>query len=126
VSWRPGYAVAAAALLAIEIVIAVAVHDAFVRPYLGDSLAVILVYLSLRAATRLGVLPAAAAAFATGVVIEFGQLANVTDLLGLHESVVARTVLGTGYDPRDFIAYAGGALAALSAERLRLRVAKSM
>lgn len=118
-SWRPGYALAAALLLGVELFIALAVHDRFVRPHLGDSLAVILVYVSLRAVTRLPVLPAAALAFGVAVLIEFGQLIGITTILGLRHSAIARTLLGTGYDPRDFLAYAAGALAVLAVERWR-------
>lgn len=118
-AWRPAYAVAAAALLAVELVIAVAVHDSFVRPYLGDSLAVLLVYAALRAVTRLAPVPAAALAFCVAALIEFGQLIGLLNILGLQHSVVARTLLGTGFDPQDFIAYAAGALAALAFERWR-------
>ncbi len=50
-----GYAALTALLLAIEVVIALFVHDAIVRPYVGDALAVILVYTGLRAVTRLPV-----------------------------------------------------------------------
>ena len=108
-------------VLCVELFIAVRVHDSFVRPYLGETLAVALVYLALRAATRLGVISAAASAFGIAVVIEFGQLIGILGILGLEGSAVARTVLGTGYDPHDFIAYAAGALAAVALELCRNR-----
>ena len=50
---RWGYALAALVLFAVEVVIALFVRDAFVRPYLGDVLAVMLVYAVLRAVTPL-------------------------------------------------------------------------
>jgi hypothetical protein len=109
----------AAALLAVELVIAVAVHDSFVRPWLGDSLAVLLVYAALRAVTRLEPFPAAALAFCVAALIEFGQFIGLLNILGFEGSMVARTLLGTGFDPKDFIAYAAGALAAVALERLR-------
>ena len=52
-----GYALAAVILFAIEVVIALYVRDRFVRPHLGDTLAVLLVYCGLRATTRIGVVP---------------------------------------------------------------------
>jgi len=113
------YAAAAAALLAVEILIALAVHDGFVRPFLGDTLAVILVYLLLRAATRLAVATAAAAAVAVGFLVELGQYVGLLHRLGLAANPVARIVLGTGFDPKDFLAYLAGGLAVLAAERLR-------
>jgi len=107
---RLPYAGAAIALFAIEASIALFVHDAVVRPFVGDSLAVILVYCALRAVTRLGVVPALLAALATAFAIEFGQLLGLLDLLGLRGNPVARVVLGTGFDPMDFVAYTAGAL----------------
>jgi diacylglycerol kinase (ATP) len=113
-------------VLGIEIFIAVMVHDRIVRPYVGDSLAVVLVYLVLRAATRLPTAAATALALATAVAIEFGQWAGLLDLLGLGGNPLARVLLGTGFDPYDFIAYAAGGLTIAALERglsrLRCRV----
>ena len=41
---RIGYAIATVILLLIEVLIAVYVHDAFVRPYIGDVLVVVVIY----------------------------------------------------------------------------------
>ncbi|MBO9698522.1 MAG: DUF2809 domain-containing protein [Sphingopyxis sp.] len=117
--FRKGYALAAAALLAIEILIALLVDDSFVRPYFGDTLAVALVYCALRATLALRPFPAAALALAVAVVIEFGQYLHVLRLVGLEGNAFARTVLGTGFEPRDFLAYAAGALAVLAIEAAR-------
>jgi hypothetical protein len=118
---RTGYALLALALLLIEIAIALFVRDRFVRPYLGDTLAVILVYVALRAAFNVGIGRAAALAFLIAVVIELGQLFRVLDLLGLQGNAIARTVLGYGFEAKDFVAYAAGALIAVGIERLRAR-----
>ena len=40
---RIGYAIATVILLLIEVLIAIYVHDAFVRPYIGDVLVVIVI-----------------------------------------------------------------------------------
>ncbi|MDT8757849.1 DUF2809 domain-containing protein [Sphingomonas psychrotolerans] len=116
-----GYALIALALLVVEILIALFVHDEFVRPYLGDTLAVILVYAGLRAASRIGIVEAAAAAFFIAAAIEFAQWFHVLDLLGLSHNRVARIVLGYGFEWKDFLAYAAGALTALGIERVRAR-----
>ena len=52
---RAAYGIAALILLVVEVLIALFVNDQFVRPYLGDVLAVVLVYASLRAVTPMGV-----------------------------------------------------------------------
>lgn len=116
-----GYALAALALFAIEVVIALYVRDRFVRPYLGDTLAVLLVYCGLRAVTRLEVVPAAVAAFGVAALVELGQFVGILDLLGWRDSALARTVLGTGFDWKDVLAYAAGACIAVLAERLKPR-----
>ncbi len=46
-TFRPVYALATALVFIIEVLIALYMHDAFIRPYGGDILAVILVYLGL-------------------------------------------------------------------------------
>lgn len=116
-----GYALLTLLVFAIEVLIALYVRDRFVRPYLGDTLAVILVYLGLRAVLRIGVVAAAATAFAVAVAVELGQLIGLVHLLGLSHSPIARTVLGMGFEAWDFVAYAAGAGIAVLAEAARRR-----
>jgi len=118
-TFRPGYALAALLLFAIEVLIALSMHDRFVRPYLGDVLAVVLVYCGLRAVLRIEVVPAVVVALVIAFAIEFGQLISILDLLGLRPNAVARVVLGSGYEMKDLIAYAAGAAIVLAIERLR-------
>ena len=103
------HAMAAAMLLVIEIGIALFVHDRFVPPYMGDVLAVILVYCGLRAMLPFAPWQAAVLAFGIAAAIEFGQLIGILDLLRLRGNPIARTVLGSGFDWRDFLAYGVGA-----------------
>jgi hypothetical protein len=117
-SIRPPYAAAAITLLAVEIAIALFVHDTVVRPFVGDGLAVMLVYAALRAVTPLRVGAASAAALATAFAIEVGQLVGLLDLLGLRTNRLAAVVLGSGFDPVDFAAYIAGALCVAATEAL--------
>ena len=117
--FRKGYALATAILLAVEVLIALFVDDRFVRPYLGDALAVVLVYCGLRATFDLNPLPAAALALAVAVVIEFGQYFQVLRMVGLEGNEIARTLLGSGFDLGDFVAYASGAIGVLAVEAVR-------
>jgi hypothetical protein len=112
-----GYALLALAVLAVEVVIALYVRDRFVRPYLGDVLAVVLVYLGLRAVTRLRVNAAAACALGIAVLVEVGQLYGFVHRIGLGDYKVARIIFGTGFDLRDLLAYAAGALIVVVIER---------
>lgn len=118
---RTPYAIAAAIVFAIEVLIAVFVHDGFVRPYLGDVLAVVLVYLALRAATPLPVLPAVIVTLGVATAIEFAQLFHMLDALGLGHNRLARVVLGGVFDVKDLGCYTVGAMAVLVAENLRQR-----
>jgi hypothetical protein len=118
---RRTYALAAAAIFGVEVYIGLAVHDGFVRPFLGDTLAVILVYLLLRAATRRGVAAATAGAVAVAFLIELGQMVGLLHRLGLAGNPVARLVLGTGFDPKDFLAYLAGGIIVLGTESARSR-----
>jgi len=117
VTFRPGYAVAAALLFAVEVLIALFVKDRFVRPYLGDVLAVILVFMAIRAVFAVGPWTAAAVALCVAVVIELGQLIGILHILGLAHHQWLRVILGTGFDVRDLLAYAIGALIAVGVDR---------
>jgi len=112
-----GYALAALLVFAVEVGIALYVRDRFVRPVLGEVLAVVLVYLGLRAVRPIAVRPAALAALAIGCAVEFSQFLGLADLLGLAPGSHWRTVIGSQFDTRDLIAYAAGALAILLVER---------
>ena len=116
-----GYALLAGALFLIEVAIALWWRDRFVRPYLGDVLAVALVYLGLRATTRLDPLGAAGVALTVAVLIELGQLIHVLDAVGLGGNRLARVVLGGVFDPADIACYLIGAVAALLLDLVRLR-----
>lgn len=119
VRFHPGYALLALALFLIEVAIALFVRDRFVRPYLGDTLAVILVYATLRAGFRIDVLRAVAIALSIAVAIELAQLIRLLDMLGLEHNRITRVVLGYGFELKDLAAYAAGALLVVAAERWR-------
>lgn len=113
---HPGYAAAALLVLLLEVAIALWVRDRLIRPYLGDSLAVVLVYLLLRAGTCLSQGRANVAALAFAFAIEWSQALHLVDALGLTNSRIARVVLGTGFDPHDFLAYLLGGACILAGE----------
>jgi hypothetical protein len=116
---RWGYGLAALAVFAIEVLIALFVHDAVVRPYVGDVLAVVLVYLGLRAVTPLKVGLAVALALMVAVVVELGQLFHLLQALGLAHDRLARVVLGGVFDIKDLLCYGVGAVCVILIERRR-------
>lgn len=113
---RTAYALAAIVLFVVEVLIALFVRDAFVRPYLGDVLAVMLVYTVLRAATPLEVASALGIALAIALVIEVAQALNLLGALGLADDRFARIVLGGAFDMLDIAAYCAGGAAVLAVE----------
>ncbi len=118
-TFRPGYALAALVIFVIEVLIALYVRDAFVRPYVGDILAVVLVYLGIRAVTALRVWPAVGWALAIAFAVEAAQALNLITALGLQDNALARTVLGTSFAWGDLAAYIAGAVVVLVVERWR-------
>ncbi len=116
---RPGYLAAAIVLFAIEALIALFVRDAFVRPYLGDVLAVALVYAALRAVTPLSIRAALIATLAIALAIEIAQALGLLAALGLADNAVARTVLGGVFDWADLAAYTAGVAIVALIERAR-------
>ena len=113
---RKAYAVAAIFLFVVEVVIALFVRDWFVRPYLGDVLAVMLVYAVLRAATPLGVASALGFALGIALVIEVAQAFNLLGALGLADNQFPRFVLGGAFDMLDMAAYLAGGVVVVAVE----------
>jgi hypothetical protein len=95
-------------LLFTEILIAVFVHDNFVRPYVGDYLVVILVYCFLRSFLRTSVLATAIAALLFSYAVETLQYFDVVTMLGLQHSRLANIVIGNSFAWIDILAYTLG------------------
>ncbi len=118
---RSTYLVAAIVLFGVEVVIALFVRDSFVRPYVGDVLAIALVYTALRAATPLRLGSALATTLAIAVLIEIAQAAKLLSALGLGDNRVARIVFGGSFDWLDLLAYAAGGIMIVLVEYLAPR-----
>ena len=122
-TFRPLYALATVLAFGVELFIGLYVHDRLIRPYVGDALAVILVYLGLRSITRLNIRMALLAALAIAFALEFGQYFHLIDRLGLGHSRIARLVLGTTFDVGDLGCYTLGAAVMGAIEGVRLHFA---
>ncbi|MCD7926485.1 MAG: DUF2809 domain-containing protein [Bacteroides sp.] len=94
----------------IETLIAMYVHDAIIRPYIGDILVVVLVYCFLRIFIDrpLRLLPLWVFLFACA--IEFMQYFRMADVLGFQHNTIARIVLGSVFDWKDIMCYTVGCL----------------
>lgn len=101
----------------IEVFIALYVHDAFVRPYLGDVLVVILLYCIVKSFFDWAVFPVAISVLTFAFTIEIFQYYNGITLLGLEKSSLARTVIGTSFAWLDLLTYIIGITVVLMVEK---------
>ena len=115
---RLKYVAAFAVLFIIEILIAVFVHDAFVRPYIGDVLVVMLVcaFLRILFPEKPVALPVYATLFA--VLIEAMQYFDFVKMLGFENNPIISTALGRTFDIKDIICYIIGGAIFFAAEKL--------
>ncbi|WP_338874577.1 DUF2809 domain-containing protein [Spirosoma sp. SC4-14] len=111
-------------LLAVEILIAQFAHDPIIRPYVGDLLVVILVYCFIKSFIPIPVRKAALAALLFAYAIECLQYFQVIRWLGLEDSKLARTLIGTYFEWIDMLAYTIGILLTLWIETIRTQQAK--
>lgn len=117
VRFSRGYGLLAVGLLALEIGIARFAHDNFVRPYVGDLLATILVYCLLKSWWRAPAGVAAGAALLISYAIEGAQALHLLAWLGWQHARMARLLLGSQFAWADMLAYTLGAALALGVER---------
>jgi hypothetical protein len=81
-------------ILVIEVLIAVYLHDGFIRPYAGDFLVVILIYCFVRSFLQTPVMPMALAVLVFSYLVETLQYFNFVKLIGLEHSRIARIIIG--------------------------------
>jgi hypothetical protein len=119
------------ALAVTTIVIGLAVHwgaatmSPSARDVVGDALwAAMIVWLVSAAAPAARLAMRSAAALAVCVAAELSQLYHAPALDALRNTMAGQLVLGSGFDPRDLLAYAGGVLAAAIVDRTWLAKAK--
>lgn len=115
---RITYLILFLSLFAAEVVIALFVHDAFVRPYIGDILVVILIcaFLRIFIPDKIRFLPVFVTLFA--VFIEALQYFDFVNLIGLADNEIISTVIGRTFDIKDIICYTVGGLIFFIAEIL--------
>jgi len=112
------YSIAFFILLITEILIALYVHDNFIRPYIGDVLVVTVVYCFVRIFIPDGVklLPLYVFVFATSVeVLQYFQLIKI---LNLESSTILRIIIGSTFDIKDIICYCVGSIIVVLLERI--------
>lgn len=105
---RIAYFVATVILFGIELLIALFVHDRFIRPYVGDVLVVVLLYTFVRIFVPEGVrlLPLYIFVFAAGV--EVLQYFRIAEVLGLSDNRIMSVIIGSVFDWKDVVCYGVG------------------
>jgi hypothetical protein len=109
----------------VEMLIALFVDDNFVRPYLGDVLVVILIYCFIRSFVKIETRSAVAFVLLFSFTIELLQYLNVIETLGLQNSAIARTVIGTSFSWLELLCYAIGMAIVVIVEYNRKDVERS-
>lgn len=104
------YAIVTFCLIVIEVLIAIFIHDKFIRPYIGDVIVVVVIYTFIRIfiPEKCHLLPLWVFIFAAGV--EVLQLFHIVDLLGLGSIRFFRILLGSVFDLHDILCYAVGCM----------------
>lgn len=102
------YLTATVILLIIEVLIALYVHDDFVRPYVGDAIVVIVIYTFVRifVPEKCRLLPLYVFLFA--VVVEILQGIHIVNILGVADNRFLRTLIGDSFDIKDILCYGVG------------------
>ncbi|AWI25716.1 ribosomal maturation YjgA family protein [Flavobacterium pallidum] len=95
-------------LFATECLIAMYVHDQFVRPYVGDMLVVVLIYCFVKTFLKMESRKVALGVLLFSYLIEFAQHLHLVALLGLKDSRMANLILGNSFEWIDMIAYTVG------------------
>ncbi len=97
-------------LLGIEIIIALFVRDAVIRPYGGDVLVTLLLCCMARCVFPQKIRWLPLWVFLFSVLVEVGQYFDFATLLGLSQNPVLRIALGSSFSVADIICYALGCL----------------
>lgn len=90
--------------------------------YPGDALWALMVMLLFGYANpRWSITHAALAALATSFAVEFSQLYQAAWINTIRSTTLGHLVLGSGFDPRDLLAYTVGVIVGAVVESLTLR-----
>lgn len=105
---RIAYLIATLVFFVTELLIALFVHDKFIRPYVGDVLVVVLIYTFIRIfiPEKVRLLPVYIFLFAATV--EVLQYFRIVEILGLSGNRILSVVIGSVFDVKDIVCYGVG------------------
>lgn len=115
--FSPFYFISALLLFVTEVLIALFVHDQFIRPYIGDFLVVILIYCFVKSFLNTPVVPTAVGVLLFAYTVELLQYFRIVEVLGLQHSRAARIIIGSSFEWQDLLAYTLGILVVVLVEK---------
>lgn len=107
---RIRYAIIFFVLSVIEVLIALYVHDTIIRPYIGDVLIVVVLYMGIRVLIpeKLKLLPLYIFLFAS--VVECLQLVNFIQIINVEKNTILGIMIGSVFDIKDIGCYGVGCI----------------
>lgn len=107
-------------LLLTEVLIGLFMHDAWIRPYGGDFLVVILLYCTIKSFANTSIFTTACCVLLFAYAVEISQHFHLASLLGLQNSRLAVMLMGTSFSFTDMLVYTLGILLVIVTENIRL------
>ncbi len=104
------YLILTIVLLAIEVFIALFIHDRFIRPYVGDVLVIMVMYTFVRIFIPEKIRSLPWILFTFAVAVEILQYFRIVERLGLGDNRFFGVLIGSVFDVKDIVCYAVGAL----------------
>lgn len=98
--------------------IALFVHDNFIRPFIGDSIVVVWLYLTAKSFLKIPDFTLAVSVLIFAYAIETAQYFHIIKILGLQNCRPAVIILGSTFDKMDLVAYTLGFTAIISVNYL--------
>lgn len=91
----------------LEVLIALHVHDNFIRPYVGDILVIICIYLLLRTIIPDKIKHLSLYVLILGIIVEVMQYFNFSNMIS-GGSKILKIALGSTFDIKDIVCYVIG------------------
>ena len=111
-------------LLSTLVLIAMFVNDEFIRPFVGDVLAVFWVYFLLKTFIKTSNFELAHYSLLFAFSVEIAQFYQVINILGLQDNRIAQIIMGSTFDWFDLLAYGIAWLIIVFTESYRVRLDK--
>lgn len=119
-TFKVKYLILAILLFVVEFLIALFIKDSFIRPFIGDTLVVILLYCFFRIFLKTSIINVAIGVLLFAYMVEVLQYFQFVDYLGLRNIKPLAVALGSTFDWMDILAYTIGFFAIILVERPKL------